>query len=86
MVARSSSDASTYSSAETRREIKIPKGGGGGELGACALGSSNQNVVKVRGKALVGTLAFVVSLFSVSLPRLLVITQHKRYRFGQAVQ
>ena len=51
MVARSSSDASTYSSAETRGEIK--GGGGGGELGACTLGS------------LVGTLAFVVARFTI---------------------
>ena len=66
MVARSSSDASTYSSAETRRETKIPKRGGGGGLGAYVLGSSSQNVVKIRREALVDTLAFVVVFFPVS--------------------
>ena len=50
------------------------------------LGSSSQNVVKIRGKVLLGTLAFVVVFFSVFFLRLLVVTQHKRYRFGQAVQ
>ena len=53
MVARSSSDAPTYSSAETRRkekrrEMKVPKRVGGGELGACVLGSSSQNVVRIQ--------------------------------------
>ena len=54
MVARSSSDAPTYSSAEIRRkekrrEIKVPKRvGGGGELGGYVLGSSSQNVVRIQ--------------------------------------
>ena len=82
MVARSSSDASTYSSAETRREekrredTKEGRGGGGGRAWSMRVGVIESKRGKNTGKGIGRQSRICCRFFSNSFLRLLVATQH----------